>query len=135
MGHASDCSTNDGPAFIPGPCDCGLEVGPVDPIEAFVPNVLIGAWRGRLVLRERNAKTFIEAKQSKILGGRGVRLRLDLIYPHSWPIFERGADHLDLDQAWFPIITERQTHPFLASFKRKLAVAGGLKWIRGFVRH
>lgn len=135
MGHAPDCSTNDGPAFLPGPFDCGLDVGPVDPVEAFVPIVLVGAWRGRLAIRERNAETLIEAKQTKIRGGRGISLRLDLIDPHSWPIFERGADHLDFDRAWLPIVTEREAHPLLPSVKGKLAVAGGLKGILGFFRH
>ena len=135
MPHASDCATNDGPSFIPGPCSCGLDVGPFDPVEAFVPIVLVGAWRGHLAIRERNAETFIEAKQSKIRGGRGVRLRIDLINPHSWSIFEGGADHLNLDHAQFPIVAEREANPLLTSLKRKLSIAASLKWIRGFIGH
>ena len=135
MGHASDCAVNDGPAFLPGPCSCGLDVGPLDPLEAFVPIVLVGAWRGGLALRERNAETFIKAKQSKIRGGRGIRLRLDLIDPHSWSIFERGADHLNLDGPGFAVIAKRKANALLPRFNGELPIARGLKRIFSFVRH
>lgn len=140
MGHASDCAVNDGPAYLPGPCSCGLDVGPVDPVEAFVPIVLVGAWRGRLVVRERNAETFIEAKQSKIFGRRGIRLRLDLIDPHSWPIFERGADHLNLNNPPLAVILKGKTDALLASLNRQRSIStgliriGGLRWLGGLWR-
>ena len=134
MGHASDCAVNDGPAFLPGPCSCGSDVGPLDPVESFIPIVLVGAWRGRLAIRERNAETFIETQQSKILGGRGVRLRLDLIDPHRWPIFPRGADHLDLNSAALPVILKGQANALLSGFNRKGLVATGLAKILRFFR-
>jgi len=72
MGHASDCAVNDGPAFLARPCLCGLDVGPLDPLEAFVPIVLIGAWPGRLALRERNAETSIKQSRRKFAEGAGL---------------------------------------------------------------
>jgi hypothetical protein len=132
MGHASDCAVNDGPAFLPGPCSCGLDVGPVDPVEAFIPIVVVGAWRGGLAIRERNAETFIEAKQSKIFGRNGIRLRIDLIDPHSWSIFPRGADHLNLDHSSLPVIIKGKAKALAASFQRKFAIATRLHRVRDF---
>lgn len=134
MDHAPDCSLNDGPAHLPGPCSCGLDVGPIDPIESFIPIVLVGAWRGGLALRERNAETFIKAKQSKIFGGRGIRLRIDLIDPHCWPIFPRGADHLNLNNAAFPVISKGQTKPSFASLQGQVAIAASLQRVLLFWR-
>src|SRR6476619_2941310 len=96
VGHASDCSVNDGPAFVPGPCDCGL-IRPVDPVEAFVPIVLVGARRGRLAVRERNVEALVKTEQTPINGGRGIRLTIDLVDAHRWPILFASSDHLDLN--------------------------------------
>lgn len=130
MGHAPDCAVNGDPADLPGPRNRGLDVSPLDPIEALVPIVLVGAWRSSLAVREPNLETFIKTKQTKIRGG-GIRLRIDLIDSHSWSIFPRGADHLNFYNAPSTVVFERQAQAFLSCFDGQSAIARCLKYVLG----
>lgn len=101
--HASDCAVNDGPAFLPGPCDCGLDL-PVDDAELFRPLLVLGARGGRWDIRQRNIEAFIEAEETPVGNGRCVALTVYLPDAHGWPECGRSADSVDLDDAWKPVI-------------------------------
>lgn len=103
MGHASDCALHDGPAFLPGPCDCGLDP-PVDPHKTFVPWIVLGTRGGRWEVRQRNIEAFIEAHTTPTERGVRVTLAIDLIDAHRWPLCGSEADDVNLHDAVVPVI-------------------------------
>lgn len=109
MGHTGDCPVNDGPAYLPGPCECGL-VSPIDSFEAFIPVVLVGAWRGGFAVRQRNVETLIKTEQAPINHGRGVRLTIDLEDAHRWTSCGSDSDNLHFNSAGQSIIPQRQAN-------------------------
>lgn len=98
MGHASDCAVNDGPAFLPGPCDCGLEFRENE-AELFRPLAVIGARGGRWAIRQRNIEALIEAEETPVRNGTILHLTIHLIDAHGWPVGAGYADSVDLDNA------------------------------------
>lgn len=109
MGHASDCAVNDGPTFLPGPCDCGPDLS-VDPFELFRPLLVIGARRGRWEIRQRNVKAFIKAEETPIGNGRRICLTIDLVDAHGWPACGSSANRMDLDHPIAVVINEREAY-------------------------
>ena len=112
MGHASDCAVHDGPAFLPGPCDCGLELSN-DPFELFRPLAVIGRRRGRWEVRQRNVEAFIKTEQAPSGDGVRVRLTIDLPCVHGWPACLGVPDCEDANHAVAVQIVEREAGPAL----------------------
>jgi len=109
MGHASDCAVNDGPAFLPGPCDCGLELS-VDPDKLFRPLAVIGRRGGHWVVRQRNVEAFIEAEHSPAGDGHLIALTIHLPCTHGWPVCLGEANCKDANDAMASVIVESEAH-------------------------
>lgn len=103
--HAADCAVNDGPAFLPGPCDCGLDFCE-DPLKLFRPLAVLGARGGRWSVRHRNVEAFIEAEERPAGNGRVITLTIHLEDAHGWPVFGASADGVDFDNSAAVVISE-----------------------------
>ena len=141
MGHASDCAVNDGPAFLPGPCDCGLELRD-DGEKLFRPLLVIGARGARWDIRQRNIEAFVEAEELPVRDGRFIRLSIHLIDAHGWPSSPCVTDRMDLSNSVAVMVGERDAHALSHGFNRDrlLAMAkrilrpfsfGFFRWLRG----
>lgn len=96
MGHLSDCAVHRGPAFLPGPCDCGLNL-PVDGSERLRPLLIIGARGGRWTFRQVNVEALVEAEESPAGDGRLITLSIHLKSAHGWPSCGASADCVNFD--------------------------------------
>lgn len=121
MGHASDCAVNDGPAFLPGPCDCGLEFD-IDADELFRPLLVVGARRGRWDIRHRNVEAFVEAEETPIGDGRRVSVTIYLPDAHGWPTFASESDGVDLNDTGMVVIMKAKANAVLQSLKGFLTI-------------
>ena len=121
MGHASDCAVNDGPAFLAGPCDCGLELD-VDPFELFRPLAVIGARRGRWEVRQRNVEALVKAHETPIPHGFRIALSVDLKDTHGWPVGSGNANRVDLYNAGELVVGQPETHPHRQRLPRNLSI-------------
>jgi len=107
IGHASDCAVNDGPAFLPGPCDCGLEFCD-NPAELFRPLLVLGARGERWEVRHRNIPTLIKAEEAPVGDGRRIVLTIYLPDAHGWPSCGSDADCVDFDDSREQVIGQVQ---------------------------
>jgi hypothetical protein len=103
MGHASDCAVNDGPAFLPGPCDCGLDLS-VDPAKLFRPLLILGTRGARWEIKQANVEALIEAEETPIGDGRRITLTIDLVSTHGWPPCGRDTNGMDFNDSLAAVI-------------------------------
>ena len=103
MGHASDCAVSSGPAFLPGPCDCGLEIG-IDTSKLFRPLLVLGARGARWEIKQANVEALIEAEVTPIGDGRRITLTIDLVSAHGWPPCGGNANCMDVDDPLTTVI-------------------------------
>lgn len=112
MGHASDCAVNDGPTFLPGPCDCGLELG-VDAFELFSPLLVVGVRRGRFAIRQRNVEALIEAQEAPLADGLRLALTFDLKSAHCRSIGLSNANGVNVNDARVAVISKAEANTSL----------------------
>lgn len=123
MGHTSDCAVNDGPAFLPGPCDCGLELG-VDDAKLFRPLCIIGARGSHWEVRQRNVEALIETEELPVRDGGLIRLTIHLIDTHGWPTGPCSSNGVDLRDSLATMVGQREANAPSQGLKCERSVIG-----------
>jgi len=104
--HLSDCAVHNGPAYEPGPCDCGASNLTVDMPHGFISALVAGSGRGRGIICECPACSLIEAQDFP-----SDRLIVDapaanLPDTHNIVVRSADADSVDLNDAEKAVILD-----------------------------
>lgn len=126
--HSSDCAVNDGPAFLPGPCDCGLDLS-VDYSELFRPLFVFGARGLRWDIRQRNIEAFIEAEETPVGDGRRIALTVYLPDAHGWPECGRSSNSVDFNDSVLAVVSQGETFSAAEGLDCQLPVVGRLRMV------